>query len=102
MAQQDVNVVHYRLQDTDQIVVMVHAAGGKSRVELRTDLPSEGGSDHLIKDVTLPKDEKWSYKYTYEGNRDFYVGLSAPEDAIVYVNGQVVKSARYIHVRRVD
>ncbi|MBH8582606.1 helix-turn-helix domain-containing protein [Thermoactinomyces sp. FSL K6-2592] len=102
LAQQDVNVVHYRLQDTDQIVVMVHAAGGKSRVELRTDLPSEGGSDHLIKDVTLPKDEKWSYKYTYEGNRDFYVGLSAPEDAIVYVNGQVVKSARYIHVRRVD
>ena len=102
LAQQDVNVVHYRLQDTDQIVVMVHAAGGKSRVELRTDLPSEGGSDHLIKDVTLPKDEKWSYKYTYEGNPDFYVGLSAPEDAIVYVNGQVVKSARYIHVRRVD
>lgn len=103
LAQQDVNVVHYRLQDTDQIVVMVHAAGGKSRVELRTSLPSEGGNDSLIKDVTLPKDEKWSYKYTYDGgNQDFYVGLSAPEDAIVYVNGQVVKSARYIHVRKVN
>ena len=58
LAQQDVNVVHYRLQDTDQIVVMVHAAGGKSRVELRTDLPSEGGSHHLIKDVTLPEGRK--------------------------------------------
>ncbi|MGA8942931.1 MAG: helix-turn-helix domain-containing protein [Thermoactinomyces sp.] len=100
LAQQDVNVVHYRLEGTDQIVVMVHAAGGKSRVELRTSLPSEGGSS--IEDVTLPQGQKWSYQYTYDGNSDFYIGLSAPEDSIVYINGQVVKSARYVHVRKTD
>lgn len=100
LAQQDVNVVHYRLEGTDQIVVMVHAAGGKSRVELRTSLPSEGGSP--IEDVTLPEGQKWNYQYTYNGNSDFYIGLSAPEDSIVYINGQVVKSARYVHVRKTD
>lgn len=100
LAQQDVNVVHYRLEGTDQIVVMVHAAGGKSRVELRTSLPSEGGSP--IEDVTLPEEQKWNYQYTYNGNSDFYIGLSAPEDSIIYINGQVVKSARYVHVRKTD
>ncbi|MBA4603736.1 helix-turn-helix domain-containing protein [Thermoactinomyces mirandus] len=100
LAQQDVNVVHYRLEGTDQIVVMVHAAGGKSRVELSTALPSDGGTP--IEDVTLPHGQKWSYQYTYSGNSDFYIGLSAPEDSIVYINGQVVKSARYVHIRKMD
>jgi cytoskeletal protein RodZ len=102
LVEQGNNVNNYRWSGSDKVNIVIKAVSGKCLIQLTDNLPGTTGSVNKFADVTIKQGESWPYTYNFSHGPDLYIGLKPSDSVVVTVNGKVVNSSRYVHIKYVQ
>jgi cytoskeletal protein RodZ len=101
LVEQDQNIKHYRLSGTDKVEIAIKGTSGDSWVQIRNNFNLEDENNYL-EDRNVTKGYKWTYNYQFDSSPDLYIRLGRPQNVIITVNGQLINTAKVVHIKKAD
>jgi regulation of enolase protein 1 (concanavalin A-like superfamily) len=102
LVQQGNFVKHYHLSGADQIKIVFKGVDGTCWIHISTAYSTQKNDPSQLKDVTLNNGQGWSYSYTFGDKKDLWIRLGNPASVSVSVNGQLINTDKWIHIKKTD
>jgi cytoskeletal protein RodZ len=99
--EQGTGVKHYHLSGADQIKIVFKGVDGSCWIQIRTAFSTQNDSS-LLKDVTVGNGQGWMYPYTFGDKKELWIRLGSPTSVSISINGQLVNTDKWIHIKKID